>query len=59
MSDYFLEIQKGNFVASEKNKLNNFNLKIENQGEIISFTSTDEPLPLALFFPKFIFSITV
>ena len=36
MSNYFLEIQKGNFVASEKNKVNNFNLKIENQGEIIS-----------------------
>ena len=36
MLNYFLEIQKGNFVASEKNKVNNFNLKIENQGEIIS-----------------------
>ena len=36
MSEYFLEIQKGNFVASEKNKVNNVNLKIENQGEIIS-----------------------
>ena len=36
MSDYFLEIQKGNFVASEKNKVNNVNLKIKNQGEIIS-----------------------
>ena len=36
MPNYFLEIQKGNFVASEKNKVNNFNLKIENQGEIIS-----------------------
>ena len=36
MSNYFLEIQKGNFVASEKNKVNNVNLKIENQGEIIS-----------------------
>ena len=36
MSDYFLEIQKGNFVASEKNKVNNVDLKIKNQGEIIS-----------------------
>ncbi len=36
MSDYFLQIQKGNFVASEKNKVNNVNLTIENQGEIIS-----------------------
>ena len=36
MSNYFLEIQKGNFVASDKNKVNNVNLKIENQGEIIS-----------------------
>ena len=36
MFNYFLEIQKGNFVASEKNKVNNVNLKIENQGEIIS-----------------------
>ena len=36
MLNYFLEIQKGNFVASEKNKVNNVNLKIENQGEIIS-----------------------
>ena len=36
MSNYFLEIQKGNFVASEKNKVNNVNLKIEKQGEIIS-----------------------
>ena len=31
MLNYFLEIQKGNFVASEKNKVNNVNLKIENQ----------------------------
>ena len=36
MLNYFLEIQKGNFVASEKNKVNNVNLKIEKQGEIIS-----------------------
>ena len=32
----FFEIKHGNFVASEKNKVNNVNLKIENQGEIIS-----------------------
>ena len=36
MSNRFFEIQDGNFVASEKNKVNNVNLKIENQGEIIS-----------------------
>ena len=36
MSEYFFEIQKGNFVASEKNKVNNVNLIIENQGQIIS-----------------------
>ncbi len=36
MSKYFLEIQKGNFVASEQNKVNNVNLKIEDQGQIIS-----------------------
>ncbi len=36
MSNRFFEIKDGNFVASEKNKVNNVNLKIENQGEIIS-----------------------
>ncbi len=36
MSKYFLEIQSGNFVASEKNKVNNVNLIIKNQGEIVS-----------------------
>ena len=36
MSNLFLEIQNGNFVASEKNKVNNVNLKIEKKGEIIS-----------------------
>ena len=36
MSKRFFEIKNGNFVASEKNKVNNVNLKIENQGEIIS-----------------------
>ena len=35
--DYnFLEIQNGYFKASEKNKVNNVNLLIKNQGEIIS-----------------------
>ena len=36
MSNQFFEIKNGNFVASEKNKVNDVNLKIENQGEIIS-----------------------
>ena len=36
MSKHFLEIQKGNFVASEKNKVNDVNLTIEEQGQIIS-----------------------
>ena len=36
MSKRFFEIKNGNFVASEKNKVNNVNLKIENQGEIVS-----------------------
>ena len=36
MSNRFFEIKDGNFVASEKNKVNNVNLRIENQGEIIS-----------------------
>ena len=36
MSNRFFEIKSGNFTASEKNKVNNVNLKIENQGEIVS-----------------------
>ena len=36
MSKNFLEIYKGNFVASEKNKVKNVNLVIKDQGEIIS-----------------------
>ena len=36
MSNFFFEIQKGDFIASEKNKVSNVNLKIEKQGEIIS-----------------------
>ena len=36
MSKHFLEIQKGDFVASEKNKVNDVNLIIEEQGQIIS-----------------------
>ncbi len=36
MSKHFFEIKNGNFVASEKNKVNNVNLKIEKEGEIIS-----------------------
>ena len=36
MSNQFFEIKDGNFIASEKNKVNNVNLKIQNQGEIIS-----------------------
>ena len=36
MSNHFFEIKNGNFIASEKNKVNNVNLKIENQGEIVS-----------------------
>jgi len=36
MSKHFLEIQKGNFIASEKNKVNNVNLIVEDQGQIIS-----------------------
>tara|TARA_B110001452_G_scaffold167789_1_gene140188 strand:+ start:1731 stop:2801 length:1071 start_codon:yes stop_codon:yes gene_type:complete len=36
MSNFFFEIQKGDFAASEKNKVSNVNLKIEKQGEIIS-----------------------
>ena len=36
MSSHFLEIQKGNFIASEKNKVNNVDLIIEDQGQIVS-----------------------
>ena len=36
MSNRFFEIKDGNFVASEKNKVNNVNLKIEKKGEIVS-----------------------
>ena len=36
MSNHFFEIKNGNFVASEKNKVNNVNLKIKQQGEIVS-----------------------
>ena len=36
MDKNFLEIQNGSFSASEKNKVNNVNLVIKNQGEIIS-----------------------
>jgi iron(III) transport system ATP-binding protein len=36
MSENFFEIQNGNFTASEKNKVNNVNLTIKEQGEIIS-----------------------
>ena len=36
MPENFFEIQNGNFIASEKNKVNNVNLVIEKQGEIIS-----------------------
>ena len=36
MPKHFFEIKDGNFVASEKNKVKNVNLKIENKGEIIS-----------------------
>ncbi len=36
MSNQFFEIKNGNFIASEKNKVNNVNLKIEKKGQIIS-----------------------
>ena len=36
MSGNFFEIQNGNFTASEKNKVNDVNLIIKDQGEIIS-----------------------
>tara|TARA_Y100001958_G_C21181057_1_gene510918 strand:+ start:292 stop:1362 length:1071 start_codon:yes stop_codon:yes gene_type:complete len=36
MSKSFFEIKNGNFVASEKNKVNSVNLKIEKQGDIVS-----------------------
>ena len=36
MNEIFFEIQNGNFSASEKNKVNNVNITIKEQGEIIS-----------------------
>ena len=36
MSNFFFEIKNGNFVASEKNKVNNVNLQIKEKGEIVS-----------------------
>ena len=36
MSENFFEIHNGNFTASKKNKVNNVNLIIKDQGEIIS-----------------------
>ena len=39
MSNHFFEIKNGNFIASEKNKVNNVNLKIENKGEIVLINS--------------------
>ena len=36
MSKNFFEIRNGHFLASEKNKVNNVNLKIEKQGDIVS-----------------------
>ena len=36
MSNGFFNIKNGDFIASAKNKVNEVNLKIENQGEIIS-----------------------
>ena len=36
MSNQFFEIKNANFVASEKNKVKNVNLKIKNKGDIIS-----------------------
>ena len=36
MSKHFLDIQKGDFVASEKNKVKNVDLVIEDQGQIVS-----------------------
>ena len=36
MTQLYFEIKNGNFIASEKNKVNNINLKIEKQGEIVS-----------------------
>ena len=34
MSNRFFEIKNSNFVASEKNKVNNVNLKIEKKGKL-------------------------
>ena len=36
MSKAFLEIRNGNFFASDKNKVTNVNLVVENRGEIVS-----------------------
>ena len=36
MAENFFEIQNGYFTASEKNKVNNVNLIIKDQGEIVS-----------------------
>ncbi len=36
MPQNFFEIRNGHFIASEKNKVNNVNLIIENQGDIVS-----------------------
>ena len=35
MSDSFFEIKNSNFVASQNNKVENFNLQIKNQGDIV------------------------
>ena len=40
MPENFLEIQNGNFTASEKNKVNNVNLVIEKRGEIVCLLYT-------------------
>ena len=44
MSKNFFEIRNGHFLASEKNKVNNVNLKIEKQGDIaVSYTHLTLP----------------
>ena len=35
MSNRFFEIKAGNFVASEKNKVNNVSFSIKKEGEVI------------------------
>ena len=42
MSKNFFEIQNGNFTASEKNKVNDVNLIIKDQGEIVSLLGLPE-----------------